>query len=119
MSTPLEAIHKFCVACVGSPFEVRDCGGESCPGSACLFYKFRTGNGRPSVRLVRRYCVECMGGDKMLVREYPDLKDHNGQPVCALHPFRMGRNPNYNPAMADNLKRRFRLGGGMTADFAP
>ena len=75
MSTPLEAIHKFCVACVGSPFEVKDCGGDKClngecyPNGECWFYKFRLGKGRPSVKLIRQMCLWCQGGSKEFVKD--------------------------------------------------
>jgi hypothetical protein len=28
--TPLEAIRRVCVTCVGSPLEVINCGGDKC-----------------------------------------------------------------------------------------
>lgn len=112
-STPGEAIHRFCVACVGgSPFEVKTCGGEKClnggcaPSGECWFYKFRLGRGRPSVKLLRKYCLYCCGGDREYVRECPDGIPHGKQAPCALYPFRMGKNPNFNPAIAENLKQR-------------
>ena len=126
-STPGEAIHKFCVACVGgSPFEVKNCGGEKCLNGGCAssgecsFYKFRLGNGRPSVKLIRRYCLYCTSGDLEYVRECPDGIKHGGMASCALYPFRMGRNPNINLSDVEKAKRSQRLAGirGLSADFS-
>ena len=52
--TPLRAIRKVCIACVGSPYEVKDCGGDSCLGvqgdekGVCYLFPFRLTKGRPS-----------------------------------------------------------------------
>ena len=89
--TPLEAIRKICVACVGSPYEVKDCGGDACLDSqgdeqgVCHFFPFRLGRGRPSVKLIRKFCLECMDGSMKLVAEC--------QSDCPLHPYRFGKNP--------------------------
>jgi len=95
--TPQRAIRKFCVACVGSAHEVTDCGGEACVGGqgdengVCYFYRYRLGKGegRPSVKLIRRFCLECMSGHRKLVA---GCQAEN----CCLHQFRFGKNPNYS-----------------------
>lgn len=109
--TPGEAIHNFCVRCVGgSPFEVRECGGDKylnggCDkNGVCWFYKFRLGNGRPSVKLIRRFCLYCTGGDREWVRNCPDGISHQGM-ACALYPFRMGRNPNIVLSEEESVRR--------------
>ncbi len=90
--TPLEAIRKICVACVGSPYEVNDCRGDQCLGGQgdengiCFFYNYRIGKGRPSVKLIRRFCLECLGGRRQLVSECR-CSD------CPLHEYRFGKNP--------------------------
>ena len=87
--TPGQAIRKFCLQCVGSPYEVKTCGGDKLlTGGVCNFYKYRMGKGRPSVKIIRQECLFCMGGSRKLVAE---CGLHN----CPLHPFRMGKNPNY------------------------
>jgi hypothetical protein len=92
--TPLKSIRKFCIQCVGSAREVKKCGGHRMFGDdgdengQCWFYKFRMGKGRPSVKRVRTHCLECMGGRYKLVAGCGDRG-------CPVHPFRMGRNPNY------------------------
>jgi len=91
--TPCEAIRSFCVECVGSVYDVHKCGGNRCKNGGsvnnevCWFYPYRMGMGRPSVKTIRKTCLWCMGESEQLVREC-------WTPECALHPFRMGRNPN-------------------------
>jgi len=91
--TPLKAIRKHCVACVGSPFEVFRCGGNKCLGGqgdengVCYFFPYRLGKGRPSVKVIRKFCLECMGGS------YKDVAECLS-PKCYLYEFRFGKNPN-------------------------
>lgn len=91
-STPLRAIRRFCVACVGSPYEVDGCGGDKCLNGqgdgegVCFFYRFRMGKGRPSVKLIRKMCLECMEGSSKLVADC--------ESDCHLKRFRFGKNPN-------------------------
>ena len=90
--TPLKAIRRVCIACVGGAHEVRDCGGNGClngqgdENKVCYFYPYRMGTGRPSVKLIRKFCLECMGGSKELVAECQGLD-------CPLHQYRFGKNP--------------------------
>ena len=89
--TPLRAIRKVCVECVGSSHEVRDCGGDACMGvqggekGVCYFFPFRLTNGRPSVKLLRKFCLECQGGSSRLVATC--------RLDCPLHQYRFGKNP--------------------------
>ena len=101
--TPGEAIRKFCVDCVGSVYQTEDCSGGFCyaSGKPCNFYKFRQGRGRPSVKIIRRECLFCMGNSSALVRECSNEK-------CALYLFRFGKNPNYSSDLAKNLKSTHR-----------
>jgi hypothetical protein len=108
--TPLKAIRKVCVACAGSPYDVADCGGDKCLGEsgdangACYFFPFRLGKGRPSVKLIRKFCLECMGGSSELV-----TKCDSG---CPLHQYRFGKSParagltnkgSFKPAVSRNF----------------
>jgi hypothetical protein len=91
--TPLESIHEFCTDCAGSAREVRTCGGDHCrnggcdASGVCWFFPYRQGHGRPSVKTIRRVCLWCQGDRADFVRECNETE-------CALHPYRMGRNPN-------------------------
>lgn len=90
--SPGGAIHSFCFGCVGGAREVQKCGGGHCrfgcdSKGVCSFYSFRFGKGRPSVKLIRRYCLSCKSGSTELVRECSESS-------CPLLPFRMGTNPN-------------------------
>jgi len=91
-NTPAEAIQSFCYNCVkddrvghrANLSEVRNCKGYDCP-----FYTDRLGrNGKASVKTIRKMCLECMGECKKSVKECENFS-------CALHPYRMGKNPNY------------------------
>jgi hypothetical protein len=44
------------------------------------------GNKRPSVKIMRQLCLECISGDKKAVKEC-----ETGD--CLIHPFRFGKNP--------------------------
>ena len=89
--TPLESIRKLCVACVGSVYEVKDCGGDNCLGGqgdengVCYLFPFRLCKGRPSVKTIRKFCLECQGGSSKLVAEC--------ESDCPLHSYRFGKNP--------------------------
>ena len=89
--TPLQAIRKVCVDCVGSAYEVKDCAGDKCLGAqggendACYFIRYRLGKGRPSVKTIRKFCLECMGGSSKLAAECKS--------DCPLHPYRFGKSP--------------------------
>jgi hypothetical protein len=90
--TPLGAIRKVCVACVGSVYEVNDCGGDNCLGAHgdenafCYLFPYRLGKGRPSVKTIRKFCLECMGGSSRLVADCGNLD-------CPLRQYRFGKNP--------------------------
>ena len=122
-NTPGEAIHKFCVQCVDSIYEVKNCGGEKCLNGGCdekgvcLFYKFRLGTGRPSVKQIRRYCLCCASGDFEYIRQCPDGIKHGGMAACALYPFRMGKNPNIVLSEEEKLRRSHQLNPRLSADF--
>lgn len=84
--TPGQAIRKHCIECVGSRQEVENCGGELIynTGKPCPLFPYRLGKGRPSVKVIAEECNDCMGGE-------PEYCSGS----CHLHPFRMGKNPNY------------------------
>jgi hypothetical protein len=97
--TPGEAIRKHCVECVGSTQEVRFCrGDELLDGTKCWFFKNRLKEGRPSVKLIRKFCLHCMGGSSDTVKDCPSAG-------CLLYPFRFGKNPNIEFIMTEGRKK--------------
>lgn len=87
MSTPGKTIRGHCIECVGSIYDVRDCAGDRLlSGGTCPFFPFRLGRGRPSVKVIRKFCLDCMNGSAPLVRECENAE-------CSLHPYRFGKNP--------------------------
>jgi hypothetical protein len=95
-------VRRICVDCVGFASLVKGCMGDKLFDSPCPFYPYRLSRGRPSVKLIRRYCVWCMGGHEKDVRECSSA-------TCPAKPYRMGR----NPAMAG----RKPSGGQLTGRF--
>ncbi len=86
--TPGRAIKLQCSACVGSAREIPNCGGHGLNPlyDYCHFFPFRLGRGRPSVKIIRKFCLHCMGGCSKLVRECTTT-------YCSCHPYRFGTNP--------------------------
>ena len=91
--TPVKSVRLFCISCIESSHKVSDCGGNRtlCPDGKtygiCLFFPYREGKRRPSVTLIRRFCLQCMKDSPMLVRNCESKE-------CPVHLFRMGTNPN-------------------------
>lgn len=87
--SPKEAINEQCLACVGGhKKEVASCNGDgSIPGfHSCSFHPFRLGKGRPSIKIMRRFCLQCMGGSLVFVRDC-ETED------CFIYQYRLGKNP--------------------------
>jgi hypothetical protein len=84
--TPGNAIRKKCLDCAGSASAVRDCQGDKLCDGPCPFFPYREGKGRPSVKLIRKYCLWCTGGSPKLVKECRSL-------TCPLYDYRMATNP--------------------------
>lgn len=89
--TPGEAIRKYCLECTGKSYnDITNCELKN-----CMLYKFRLGKGRPSVKIVNKFCRECMGagfnGSGTVVKLVRDCSSFD----CKLHSFRNGKNPNY------------------------
>ncbi|HOI75828.1 MAG TPA: hypothetical protein PLO63_16930 [Syntrophales bacterium] len=92
MTSPLDAIGRYCAGCCGGNVRaVAGCDGDESAGEmgfmSCPLHPYRLGHGRPSVRRIREFCLECQGGRADFVRECMSTS-------CSLHPFRMGANPN-------------------------
>jgi len=115
--TPGIAIRKHCIEFVGSPHEIKNCRGDFLYATEreCPFYKFRMGKGRPSVKLIRKYCLTCMIGS------YQAVNQCNSK-TCKLRPFRMGKNPNYKIMNEERENRAWRINkyrenGGLLQGF--
>jgi hypothetical protein len=88
--SPSRTIRAHCHYCVQSrsDSEVENCTGHIvfATGKPCPFYEYRTGNKRTSVKVMRQFCLDCMGGSKEAVKECSTSD-------CFIHPFRFGKNP--------------------------
>jgi hypothetical protein len=90
--TPRKAIRQICIKCVDGFRDVQDCGGDKCLGGqgdgngVCYFWPYRMGRGRPSVKLIRKFCLECMD------RGYQLVEGCQNQ-LCPLHQYRLGKHP--------------------------
>jgi len=89
--TPGQAIREHCIDCVGSVSTVNDCQGDELLDGPCTLFPYRMGVGRPSVKLIRKFCLYCMGGSRKLVKQCSN-------PKCPFLHYRMGK----NPAMANH-----------------
>jgi hypothetical protein len=85
--TPKQAIRDHCIDCVGGASEVKDCQGDKLYDGPCLLFPYRMGRGRPSVKLIRQFCMYCMGGSWKAVKECPSN-------ACPFLHYRLGKNPN-------------------------
>jgi hypothetical protein len=88
--TLAETIKAYCHCCVGSRFDsvIEGCTGHLvfATGGPCPFYKYRLGQKRPTAKIMRQFCLECMGGSKEAVKDCSTAD-------CLIHPFRFGKNP--------------------------
>jgi len=68
--TPAGAVRAYCQDCLGmKQFNtdlVRDCQGDLDPNGPCAFFPYRLGK-RPSVKVFRKFCLDCMIGDREAV----------------------------------------------------
>jgi len=69
--TPRQAVREHCIDCVGCASNVKGCQGDELYDGPCIFHPYRMGKGRPSVKLIRKFCLHCMGGSWKLVKECP------------------------------------------------
>jgi hypothetical protein len=82
--TPRQAVREHCIDCVGGASAVRDCQEDELYDRPCIFFPYRMGSGRPSAKLIRKFCLYCMGGNQKLVRECPSK-------ACPFLAYRMGK----------------------------
>lgn len=88
--SPFQELRSYCHYCVQSrkDSEIENCTGYIvfATGKPCPFYTYRMGGKRFPVKIMRQFCLDCMGGSREAVRECA-IKD------CHVHPFRFGKNP--------------------------
>ena len=87
--SPLETIRSYCVYCNGEKHAeifLCDADGKTPGFNVCPFHPYRMGKGRPSVKVIRAFCLQCLGGNLSFVRDCETTD-------CYCHPYRMGKNP--------------------------
>lgn len=86
MLSPLLTIRKYCRGCVETMQDIKTCGGKELAFGPCPFYPFRLKRGRPRLRVLRNFCIDCMGGSLKSINECPTK-------TCPVWPYRMGHRP--------------------------
>ncbi len=108
--TPRRAIRAHCIDCVGSVRALQHCGGDRLYDGPCALMPYRLGRGRPSARLIRKFCIECMGGHTNLVRDCPSR-------TFPFLPYRMGKNPARMARKQTEKQRQSLLAGRMASKW--
>jgi hypothetical protein len=108
--SPLKAVHKYCVWCVGGDYRHLD---ELCSGSDCPLYPYRHGKDEYDgkeieievlgetiklskysvLKAIYYRCYDCSAGDKKEIKNCPCYEGNKGYEPCPLWPFREGKNP--------------------------
>jgi len=87
--TPKQAQRALCKNCLGlsqwNREAARDCQGDKAMCGPCPLYPYRLGQ-RISVKVFRKNCLYCMGGDRQAIDECPSK-------TCPAYPYRFGTNP--------------------------
>jgi hypothetical protein len=97
--TPRRAVREHCVDCAGRASAVRDCQGDELFDGSCILFPYRMGIGKPSVKLIRKFCLYCMGGSWKLVKECSSK-------ACPFLRYRLGKNPNIQLLDEQRLRKR-------------
>ena len=90
--TPRIAIHKFCLMCVESVYDVKDCKGDTSIDGCCPLFEHRTGHQpkqrqeRTPIKAIRAKCLSCV----MTAHEVHTCVSED---TCPLWQYRLGRNP--------------------------
>jgi len=114
--TPLETIRSFCLSCnAENSAEVRRCDADGkTPGfDPCPLHRYRMGRGRPSVKIIRKFCLQCMCGSREFVSTCTTTD-------CFLFPFRLGRSPARigKGYFADQARKKVDLARAVQGTFA-
>lgn len=95
--TPMRAVRKTCVYCASSPHQI-----DGCENTTCHLYPLRGGKrviGVSAIKSMRKRCVECMGGQYVLV---PGCSERD----CPSWPYRMGTRPGIAEARAERRRAK-------------
>lgn len=90
LKSPLHALKAYCHYCVQSRYDsdVENCTGHFVLATQkpCPFFEYRRGGKKVSIKAMRKFCLECMGGSREAVQECPTIG-------CIIYPYRLGKNP--------------------------
>ena len=108
--TPKQTVHNWCHYCVQSRADrdVEGCTGYIvyATGKPCPFYEYRMGDKRISVKIFRKFCLECMGGSSLMVAE---CEKEN----CPMYSYRFGKNPaRAGMGRIDNIRGKVKMACG-------
>ena len=97
--SPLKAIRKQCVQCMGGSFKMV----EECPSIDCPLWEFRFGKDvRGSrVKAIRKFCLQCAGS----AAEVKTCQGDKSVVPCPLYKFRFGKNPNISEETREKRKK--------------
>ena len=86
--TLTEAIRLHCLTCCGGKqlfSKVKRCTGKMINGSKCPLHPYRLGKGVTKLKLIKRYCSECLGGTQDNILDTCTSQD------CAFYDYRYGK----------------------------
>jgi hypothetical protein len=105
--TPLRSIRKYCLWC---------CGGDrkavaECLDIECVFKPYRLGKipegaNRNLLKVINAKCRQCVCGELKNIRECSAFRDYQFTELCAIWPYRLGKNPYFSRETRE--KRRCR-----------
>ena len=100
--TAYKSVKQYCRECMnGQSHEVAKCTSSNCYWYTWR-YKKQSGS---SVKAIRNYCVEECAGQEAKNR-YKQVETCNPRFGCALHLFRMGKNPTFKKLSEEEKNRR-------------
>lgn len=86
--TPKTSVIAYCRECtsgLNNPEKIEACQGDQAKPAACPLYPYRLGQKRVTVKVLRKFCLQCQG-------DSPGVKDCPSSD-CPLYDFRYGTNP--------------------------
>ena len=86
---PQQTVRAHCIECLGlvqfNRASIQNCKGDTIFTGPCPFFPYRLGR-RISVKVFRAFCIHCMGGNRILIKDCPSIS-------CNVYPYRFGTNP--------------------------